>query len=57
MPEGASEEDNVEVRRVGDKPEFKFHPKEHFDLGENLGLMDFAQTAKISGSRFVTLKG
>ncbi len=57
VPVGESEDDNVEVRRWGNKTEFKFHPKEHFDLGEQLGLMDFEQTAKISGSRFVTLKG
>jgi len=57
VPEGESEEDNVEIRRWGVLPSFDFHPKEHFDLGENLGLMDFEQTAKISGARFVTLKG
>lgn len=57
VPEGTGEEDNIEVRRVGEKPEFDFSPKEHFEIGEALGLMDFAQTAKISGSRFTTLKG
>ncbi len=57
VPVGEDEDDNVEVRRWGDKPEFSFHPKEHFELGENLGQMDFEQAAKISGSRFVILKG
>lgn len=57
VPEGDGEDDNVEVRRFGEKPEFNFAPKEHFEIGENLGLMNFEQTAKISGSRFVTLKG
>lgn len=57
VPEGEDEEDNEEIHRVGDIPQFSFMAKEHFELGENLGLMDFEQTAKISGSRFVTLKG
>jgi len=57
VPLGEDEDSNVEVRRWGDKPEFDFHPKEHFDLGEELGLMDFETAAKISGSRFVILKG
>lgn len=57
VPEGDSEDDNIEVRREGEKPVFDFHPKEHFEIGEKLGLMDFEQTVKISGSRFVTLKG
>lgn len=57
VPVGDGEEDNIEIRRFGEKPEFDFYPKEHFEIGENLGLMDFEQTAKISGSRFVTLKG
>lgn len=57
VPEGEGEDDNVELRRFGEKPEFDFSPKEHFEIGEKLGLMDFEQTAKISGSRFVTLKG
>ncbi|MBL4721392.1 MAG: serine--tRNA ligase [Alphaproteobacteria bacterium] len=56
-PDGADESDNVEVRLVGEKPSFNFAPKEHFDLGENLGLMDFEYAARLSGSRFVVLKG
>ena len=57
VPDGKDESDNVLVRTVGDKPEFDFKPKEHFDLGEALGLMSFDDAAKISGARFVVLKG
>jgi seryl-tRNA synthetase len=56
-PDGADESDNVEIRQVGDKPTFDFSPREHFDLGEDLGLMDFEFAAQLSGSRFVVLKG
>lgn len=56
VPIGKDEADNVEVRRVGDIPHFSFTPKQHFEIGEALGVIDFEQTAKISGSRFVTLK-
>lgn len=56
VPEGAAEVDNVEIRKWGSIPTFEFNPKQHFELGEALGQMDFEQTAKISGSRFVTLK-
>jgi seryl-tRNA synthetase len=55
VPLGKDEADNVEVRVVGDKPELDFQPKEHFDLGESLGQMDFDTAAKLSGSRFVLL--
>jgi seryl-tRNA synthetase len=57
VPDGADETDNVEVRKSGKKPEFGFEPKEHFELGEALGQMDFEAAAKISGSRFAVLKG
>ena len=57
VPEGADESANVEIRRHGTPPDFAFEPKEHFELGEALGLMDFEQAAKISGARFVVLKG
>ncbi len=57
VPLGADEDDNVEIRRFGEKPEFGFEPKEHFDIGETLGLMDFETAAKLSGSRFVVLSG
>jgi seryl-tRNA synthetase len=57
VPEGKDEHDNVEVLKWGEPKEFAFQPKEHFDLGEALGLMDFESAAKISGARFVVLKG
>ncbi|MDD9910630.1 MAG: serine--tRNA ligase [Ahrensia sp.] len=55
VPAGADESDNVELRVVGEKPDFSFEPKEHYDLGEALGQMDFETAAKLSGSRFVLL--
>ncbi len=57
VPDGRDENDNVELRRVGEPPHFNFEPKEHFDIGEALGLMDFETATKISGARFVVLKG
>jgi seryl-tRNA synthetase len=54
-PDGKTEEDNVEIRRVGKIPTFSFTPKNHYELGETLGLMDFERAAKMSGSRFVVL--
>ncbi len=56
VPDGVSEDDNVEYRRHGEKPQLGFEPKEHFELGEAMGLMDFETAAKISGSRFVVLR-
>ncbi len=58
-PDGRDENDNVEVRRHGAAPSFPegFKPKEHFAIGEALGLMDFDAAAKLSGARFVVLKG
>jgi seryl-tRNA synthetase len=56
VPLGEDESHNKIIRTVGIIPDIA-NPKEHFELGENLGLMDFEQTAKISGSRFVTLTG
>lgn len=57
VPVGADEADNELVRTVGEIPEFDFEPKEHFEIGEALGLMDFEVAAKMSGSRFVLLSG
>ncbi|MFD1694419.1 serine--tRNA ligase [Roseibium aestuarii] len=57
VPVGKDEVDNVVLRVVGEKPVLDFAPKEHFELGEAQGGMDFAAAAKISGSRFVILKG
>ena len=55
VPEGADEAANQQLRVIGKKPELGFTPKEHFDLGEALGQMDFETAAKMSGSRFVVL--
>ena len=57
VPDGADETDNVEVNRWGDVPAFDFAPKEHFEIGGVAASMDFEMAAKISGSRFVMLKG
>ncbi|MES0384289.1 MAG: serine--tRNA ligase, partial [Hyphomicrobium sp.] len=57
VPIGKDENDNKEVRKVGTRPKFDFKPKLHFEVGEALGLMDFETAAKISGARFVVLKG
>ena len=56
-PDGVSEDDNVEVRKAGDKPKLSIPPKQHFELGEELGMMDFDTAASMSGARFVILKG
>jgi seryl-tRNA synthetase len=57
VPDGADESDNREERKWGEIPSFDFVAKEHFDLGEALGLMDFDVAAKMSGARFVLLTG
>jgi seryl-tRNA synthetase len=57
VPEGADESANLEIRRHGQQRNFPFAPKQHFEVGEQLGLMDFAAAAKLSGARFVVLKG
>ncbi|HVX37365.1 MAG TPA: serine--tRNA ligase [Hyphomicrobium sp.] len=57
VPDGVDETGNVEVRRVGTPASFDFAPKQHFEIGEALGLMDFEAAQKISGARFVVLKG
>jgi seryl-tRNA synthetase len=57
VPEGTDEKGNVEVRKVGTPGKFDFAPKQHFEIGEALGLMDFEAAQKISGARFVVLKG
>jgi seryl-tRNA synthetase len=58
-PDGKDENDNVELRQHGSPPAFPegFEPEEHFQIGERLGLMDFDAAAKMSGARFVVLKG
>jgi len=57
VPDGTDETANVEIRSFGKKPDFSFEAKEHFELGEGLGDMDFAAAAKLSGARFVVLSG
>lgn len=56
VPQAADEEGNVEVRRWGTPREFSFEPKDHADLGEALGILDFERGTKVSGSRFTFLK-
>ncbi|HLT77230.1 MAG TPA: serine--tRNA ligase [Ferrovibrio sp.] len=56
VPEGLDETSNVELRRSGSPRSFSFKPKEHFDLGEALGYMDFAAGVKLAGARFTVLK-
>lgn len=57
VPAGRDASENVQLRSWGQPREFGFPPKEHFDLGEGLGLMDFGRAAKLSGARFTVLKG
>lgn len=57
VPVGNDENDNKEVEKWGELPKFNFKPKEHFEIGENLGQLDFEQSSKISGARFSTLSG
>ena len=60
VPDGPDESANVELRKWGKPRNFKkegFEPKQHFEIGEALGLMDFEAAAKISGARFTVLKG
>jgi seryl-tRNA synthetase len=56
VPDGKDASDNVEHHRFGAKRDYAFAPKQHFDLGEALGQMDFETAAKLSGARFVVLK-
>ena len=57
VPQGSGSEDNKVVRTWGEKPVFSFEPKQHFDLGENLNILDFARGAKITGARFTVSRG
>ena len=57
VPDGADEHGNVEHHKFGAKRDYDFTPKQHFELGEALGMMDFEAAAKLSGARFVVLKG
>lgn len=57
VPVGKDESANVCVRTVGEVPKFDFRPKHHYELGEDLGLIDFQTASKVAGSRFTILKG
>ncbi len=57
VPEGFTDEDNIEVRSWGQLPKFKFEPKAHWDLGPELGVIDFERGVKLSGTRFYVLSG
>ena len=57
VPDGNSDEDNKEIRKWGTPREFDFEFKPHWDIGENLGILDFERGAKITGSRFTVYKG
>jgi len=57
VPAGDSEDDNTEVLRWGEPPQFDFEVRDHIDLGQALGGMDFERAAKLSGARFVTMTG
>ena len=57
VPDGADEDDNALMRSWGDIPDFDFTPRDHVAIGESLGQMDFATAAKLSGARFVVLRG
>ncbi len=57
VPEGDTDEDNIEVRRFMEPTQFDFEPKAHWDLGEDLGILDAATAAKITGTRFTVYKG
>ena len=57
VPVGASDEDNVELRKWGEPTRFDFEPKAHWDIGTNLGVLDFETAAKVTGARFTFYKG
>jgi seryl-tRNA synthetase len=57
VPVGRSADDNVEIRRVGEPPTFSFEPKAHWDIGPDLGILDFNRAAKITGARFAVYMG
>jgi seryl-tRNA synthetase len=57
VPPGTRPEDNVEVRRWGERPSFSFSPRPHWEIGEALGILDFVRAAKVAGTRFAVLSG
>ena len=56
VPYGKDENDNIEIKKSGQIPKFEFKPKSHYELGENLGMLDFDLATKTTGSRFVFVK-
>ena len=56
VPVGKNADDNKEIRRWGDLPKFDFEPKNHWDIGEELGILDFERAAKIAGARFAVYR-
>ena len=57
VPVGSADEDNPEIRRWGEPPSLSFAPKNHWDIGEELGILDFGRAAKIAGARFALYRG
>jgi len=57
VPDGDTDDDNVEIRKFSEPTSFDFEPQAHWDLGENLGILDFASAAKITGARFTVYRG
>ena len=57
VPDGADDRDNAEIRRYGKPTEFDFEPKAHWDIGEDLKILDFASAGKITGARFTVYRG
>jgi len=56
-PSGKTSEDNVEIRKIGDIPRFSFKPRDHSEVGELLGILDFERAGKLAGARFALYKG
>ena len=57
VPDGKDDQDNVELRKWGEPTSFDFEPKAHWDIGEDLDILDFERAAKLSGTRFTVYKG
>ncbi len=57
VPQGQDDSDNIEIKKWGTVPTFSYTPKNHWEIGENLGILDFETSAKLAGARFSLLKG
>ena len=57
VPDGVDENDNLTIREWGEKPKFNFEPKPHYDIGTNLGILDFERGVKLAGARFYVYRG